>query len=401
MSGSTNGTLTGIDVLEQTHFTALKPFHHIAVLTNQSGLDAHGQRTIDLLKSAVPLEAIFTPEHGLSARQDTEHLTAETDPITNLPITSLYGAKPADRHPTHAQLKELDAVVIDLQDAGVHFWTYEAATGYFLEAAATEANDYHHNLQIVLLDRANLVGGVATQGPISDPGTESYVNYMPLPIRHGLTLGELAKYIVATKHLATPLTIIPMQNWSRSEYFVSTGLPWTNPSPNLRSPEAAILYPALGLIETTNLSVGRGTAHPFSFFGAGSTPTIPTWFKAADVAAALTARHIPGATFTPTTEPIAEDSNHYPFHGQTIEAVRVTTTNPTTLDTPELGIEILSTLHRLYPTQFHLDRVKTLLCNAATLAALEANTDPRTIAATWITPLAHFRTAANPYLLYR
>jgi SSS family transporter len=467
-------TLTGIDVLETTNFAALHGLHHIALLTNQSGLDAKGRRTVDVLYSLLPtpssLSLLFTPEHGLSAKQDTTHQVAEKDEATHLPVISLYGSKPADRRPTHAQLKDLDAVVIDIQDAGVHFWTYEAAVGYFLEAASAESTQYHHDLQIILLDRPNPIGGLAVQGPVSDSGRESYVNYMPLPVRHGLTLGELARYIVATKQapltteqmnclepcpyhppgLATHLTVIPMQHWSRSDFYAQTGLPWVNPSPNLRSPEAALLYPALGLIETTNISVGRGTSHPFSFFGAGTAPTKPStstatggltdttspttpggptnapakigypeasasglissekskgvltpWFHATEVAAYLTARHIPGVAFAPTSETIAEDANHYPFHGQTIQAVRVTLTDPTLADTPELGIEILSALHHLYPTQFNLPRALTLVCNQSTMDAITRGDDPRSIAATWTAPLNAFRAATAPFLLYK
>jgi SSS family transporter len=438
------GTLTGIDILESTHFAALtqaathishltshicKPKtpcdnrFHLGLFTNQSGLDAHGHRTIDILYSLLPtpqsLSLLFTPEHGLSAQQDTTHQQAETDLATHLPIISLYGAHDADRHPTHAQLASLDAVIIDLQDAGVRFWTYEAATSYFLEAASTEQTQYHHDLQIILLDRPNPLGGLAVQGPLSDPGHESYINTIPLPVRHGLTLGELARYYVATHHLATHLTVVPMQHWSRSDLYAQTGLPWTNPSPNLRGPDAALRYPALGLIEYNNLSVGRGTDHPFSFFGAGLPPSKPStstatggltdtssstttpWFHATEVATYLTARNIPGVTFTPTTEIIADDANHYPFHGQTIEAVRVTLADPTLADTPELGIEILSALHHLYPTQFNLPRAMPLVCNQATMDALTRGDDPRSIAATWTAPLAAFRAATAPYLLYR
>jgi SSS family transporter len=416
-------TLTGIDVLEATHFAALANLHHLALFTNQSGLDAHGHRTIDILYSLttsnVQLTTLFTPEHGLTTNLDTEHIANGTDPTTHLPIISLYGAHDADRRPTHAQLASLDAVVIDLQDAGVRFWTYEAATSYFLEAASTEQTQYHHDLQIILLDRPNPLGGLAVQGPLSDPGRESYINTMPLPVRHGLTLGELASYYVATHHLATHLTVVPMQHWQRSEFYAQTGLPWTNPSPNLRGPDAALRYPALGLIEYNNLSVGRGTDHPFSFFGAGIPPTKPStstatggltdtgpptmtpWFHATEVATYLTARNIPGVTFTPTTETIADDANHYPFHGQTIEAVRVTLTDPTLADTPELGIEILAALHHLYPTQFNLARAMPLVCNQATMDALTRGDDPRSIAATWQPALTAFRAATAPYLLYR
>jgi SSS family transporter len=500
LSNDPDHTLTGIDVLEATHFSALTEavtrhnapqtcptskliagqktpsstcgnLFRLGLLTNQSGIDAKGRRTADVLYSLLPtsysLSLLFTPEHGLSAKQDTTHQLAEKDEATHLPVISLYGSKPADRRPTHAQLANLDAVVIDLQDAGVHFWTYEAAVGYFLEAASTEVTVYHHPLEIILLDRPNPVGGLAVQGPVSDTGRESYVNYMPLPVRHGLTLGELARYIVATKQapltpeqmnclepcpydppgLATHLTVVPMQHWQRSMFYAQTGLPWVNPSPNLRGPDAALRYPALGLIETTNISVGRGTDHPFSFFGAGIPPTKPdastatggltdttansstrsydpvkgtasavplsatarkgalapggSWFHATEVAAYLTSRNIPGVAFTPTSESIAEDANHYPFHGQTIQAVRVTLTDPTLADTPELGIEILSALHHLYPTQFNLPRAMTLVCNQATMDAITRGDDPRSIAATWQPALASFRAATAPFLLYK
>jgi uncharacterized protein YbbC (DUF1343 family) len=412
-------TLTGIDVLEFTHFAALANLHHIGLFTNQSGVDAQGRRTIDVLTTNhVPLTTIFTPEHGLSAQQDTTQQLAERDEATHLPVISLYGAHELDRRPRHEQLKDLDAVVIDLQDAGVRFWTYEAAVGYLLEAAAMEKIDYRHELEIILLDRPNPVGGVAVEGPVSDAGAESYVNAMPLPVRHGLTLGELARYMVVAKRLDARLTVIPMQHWSRSEYFADTGLAWVNPSPNLRSPEAAVLYPALGLVEYNNLSVGRGTDHPFSFFGAGVPPTKPStstttggltdttsstttpWFHATEVASYLTARHIPGVTFTSTTEAITEDANHYPYHGQTIEAVRLTLTDPRIVDTPELGIEILAALHHLYPTQFNLPRAMPLVGNRATMDALTRGEDPRSIAAKWQADLVAFRAGVKAYLLY-
>jgi len=454
-------TLTGIDVLESTHFAALNGLHHIAVLTNQNGLDSQGHRTIDVLASLTTnhqsLTTIFTPEHGLSGALQQSTVASTTDPTTHLPVISLYGPKDSDKRPSHEELKDLDAVVIDLQDAGVHFWTYESVLGYFLEAASREQTEFHHPLEIIVLDRPNPVGGLAVQGPIVDPGRESYVAYTQVPVRHGLTFGELARYIVASKHLDAKLTIVTMQNWKRSMFWADTGLPWVNPSPNLRSPAAAILYPAIGLIEFSNISVGRGTDHPFSFFGAGvaapakpstsgssikTSVTIPGtsststtasvqlsqdprpivpqsntatveltrgpqpaaahgWFHADEVAMELNARHIPGVTFTPTREAIVEDANHYPFHGQTIEAVRVNATDPVALDTPELGIEILSVLHRLYPTQFNLERDLPLVANRATVDAIARGEDPRTIAASWQSALEQFKAACAPILLYK
>jgi uncharacterized protein YbbC (DUF1343 family)/CubicO group peptidase (beta-lactamase class C family) len=422
-SPDTTTTLTGIDVLESTHFAALTSLaaqHNntlrLGILTNQTGLDAHGRRTIDILATDLPkvilgahLATLFTPEHGIFGKQDTTAIAAETDPATGLHVTSLYGAHDSDRRPSHDQLKDLDAVVIDLQDAGVRTYTYEAITGYFLEAAAHELHDFHHDLQIIVLDRPNPIDGLAVEGPVSDPGLEDYNDYTQVPLRHGMTLGELARFYNGSKDLGAPLTVIPMQHWSRSEFYDQTGLLWVDPSPNLHNLTATALLPALTLLETTNVSVGRGTSTPFELFGAGlpardakTGEQSPAWFHAAEVAAALNARHLPGVTFSAVTTPVDNDRVH-PFHGQTIEAVRInldTVQARNTLDSPELSIEILSALHRLYPTRFHLDRAMRFLANAATMQALERGDDPRSIAASWQPALDKFRAARQPFLLY-
>jgi SSS family transporter len=413
-------TLAGIDVLESTHFAALaeaatRHNNHlrIGLLTNQTGLDSQGHRTIDILAHALPqvaLTTLFSPEHGIFGTKDSTSIGPETDPITHLPVISLYGLKDSDKRPSPGQLKDLDAIVIDLQDAGVRFYTYETVAGYFLEAAACETARAHP-LEVILLDRPDPINGDAVQGPISNTAP-SYIDYMPLPIRHGLTLGELAQYIhgeqpVTCAPSTTPiknpahLTVVPMQNWHRSEFFDQTGLPWTNPSPNLRSPTEAILYPALGQLDATNISVGRGTGSPFELFGAGLEATGQTpWFNAQEVVAYLTARQIPGVTFTTTTTSIAEDANHYPYHGQSIPAVRLTLTDRNALDSPELGIEIISALHHLYPTQFTLEKTAALIANAETSVALARSEDPRTIAVGWSAGLAAFRARRESYLLY-
>jgi uncharacterized protein YbbC (DUF1343 family)/CubicO group peptidase (beta-lactamase class C family) len=421
----TSATLTGIDILESTHFAALaeaatRHNNHlrIGLLTNQTGLDSQGHRTIDILAHSLPqiqLTTLFSPEHGIFGTKDSTTIGPETDRTTHLPVISLYGPTDADRRPKPADLANLDAIVIDLQDAGVRFYTYETVVGYLLEAAACETARAHP-LEVIVLDRPDPINGDAVQGPVSNTAP-SYIDYMPLPIRHGLTLGELAQYIhgeqpvtcapstTPIKNLAN-LTVIPMQNWQRNEFFLQTKLTWINPSPNLRSPTEAILYPALGLLDATNISVGRGTPTPFELFGAGTTPATkgspaqPTWFNASEVAAYLTARQIPGVTFTPTTTAIADDANHYPYHGQTIPAVRLTLTDRNALDSPELGIEIVSALHHLYPTHFTLDKTAPLIANTETSAAVARNEDPRTIAASWAAVLPAFRARREPYLLY-
>ena len=402
-------TLTGIDVLESTNFAALREAaarhaNHLrlGLLTNQTGLDSRGHRTVDLLAheaaAAVPgltLTTLFSPEHGISGARDSTDIADARDPATNLPIRSLYGMHDADRRPKLDDFRQLDAVVIDLQDAGVRTYTYEALTGYFLEAAAAA------HIELILLDRPALLGGLAVQGPVSDPGLESYNNYLPMPLRHGMTLGELARFFNGERHLNAQLTVVPLEHWTRPEYFDQTGLTWTNPSPNLQSERAAVLFPALTLLELTNISVGRGSAVPFEIFGAGTSATAAQpWFHAADVVRVLTARNIPGVTFEAVAADIREDADHYPFHGQTIEAVRLHTTDRAALDSPELGIEILSALHSLYPQQFALSKAGRLTANAETMQALISDVDPRAIAAAWQRRLSEFTTRRVAYLLY-
>jgi uncharacterized protein YbbC (DUF1343 family) len=303
----------------------------------------------------------------------------------------------ADKRPSHEALKDLDAVVIDLQDAGVRFYTYDTVTGYFLEAAAREKTEYHHDLKVIVLDRPDLIGGEQAQGPVSDEdlttGLASYIDYMPLPVRTGMTIGELARYVAGVKHLDVDLAVVPMEHWSRGEYFDETGLTWTNPSPNLRTLSAAILYPGLGFLDFSGVSVGRGTSTPFELFGA-------SWMHAADVADALSARHIPGVSFRAMTTTVEETANHYPFHGQTIDAVGVSVTDRRALDSPELGVEILSALHRLYPTQFEVEKTLRLIGSRSSLDAIERGDDPRRIADAWTPKLTAYVEARKPFLLY-
>ena len=387
--------LTGIDVLEATNFAALhqasKTGHlRIGLLTNQTGLDSTGHRTIDILKAAPGMEltTLFSPEHGIAGAKDSMDIRNSTDRATGIPIISLYGPKDSDKRPKAEDLAKLDAVVIDLQDAGVRFYTYESVMGYFLEACAKA------NTPLFILDRPNLIGGDVVQGPISDADKTSYTAYRPEPIRHGLTLGELAQLDNAEDHLNAKLTVIQMEGWHRSEYFDDTSLKWINPSPNLRSLAAAKLYPGIGLMDYANVSVGRGTDTPFEHIGAA-------YIDGPQLAAYLTTRKIPGVTITATVFKVADDVNHYPFHGQEIQGIAMVATDPQLLDAPELGIEVISALHKLYPTQFPLRGVAKLMANTATMDALEKGTDPREIAATWQPGLATFNAARAKYLIYK
>ncbi|MGA3224843.1 MAG: sodium/solute symporter [Acidobacteriaceae bacterium] len=386
-----NGTVTaGIDVLEQEHFAplaALAAKHggtlRVGLLTNQTGLDAQGRRTIDVLAGAPGLQVklLFSPEHGINGALDKEGIQDTKDVSTGLPVVSLYGAQ---RRPSLETLRGLDAVLIDLQDAGVRFYTYETVVRYFLEAAGRTGID------IVVLDRPDPLGGAFVQGPVSDTGSESYVNVAPIPVRHGMTLGELARYLNGEYKLGAPLTVVEMKGWQRGDWFDATGLTWTNPSPNLRSLREAILYPALGLIETTNISVGRGTDTPFEYVGA-------PWIDGPALARTLNARFLPGVRFLPvdfTPRP------PYPYADQLCHGIELIVTGRNVIDSPELGLEIATAIHKLAGEKFQMNKMETLLANRSVLEALLASRDPQRIAEDWQQQLHDFEAKRKPYLLY-
>jgi uncharacterized protein YbbC (DUF1343 family) len=255
---------------------------------------------------------------------------------------------------------------------------------YFLEAASKTGT------AIVVLDRPDPVGGSFVQGPVSDAGHDSYVDVTATPVRHGMTLGELARYMNGELKLGAPLTVVAMKGWQRGDWFDDTGLTWTNPSPNLRSTRAATLYPALGLIETTNISVGRGTDTPFEQLGA-------PWIDGRELARALNARFLPGVRFTPVSfTPQAP----YPYADKLCHGVELTVTNRNVLDAPELGVEIAAALHKLYGDQFQLSRIDTLLANHAVLDSLMSGRDAQRIDEDWQEALRTFEAKRKPYLLY-
>ena len=386
-----NGTVTtGINVLEDERFvplTELAAKHggpvRIGLLTNQTGLDAQGRRTIDVLAKApgVQLKLLFSPEHGIQGKLDRPGIQNSKDETTGLPVISLYGEQ---RRPSLDTLRGLDAVVIDLQDAGVRFYTYETVVRYFLEAAGKTGT------RIVILDRPDPLGGSFVQGQVSDSGSESYVDVAPIPVRHGMTLGELARYLNGEYKLGAPLTVIEMKGWQRGDWFDDTGAAWTNPSPNLRSLREAIVYPAVGLIETSNISVGRGTDTPFEHLGA-------PWIDGPALARALNARFLPGIRFVPVS--FTPDAP-YPYADQLCHGVGLIVTNRNVIDSPELGLEIAAALHKLYPSQFHLQKISTLLANRSVLDALSAGRDPQRILEDWQAQLRDFEVKRKPYLLY-
>ncbi|MGZ7092613.1 MAG: exo-beta-N-acetylmuramidase NamZ domain-containing protein [Candidatus Angelobacter sp.] len=381
--------LTGIDVLEQDNFASLKQDKTqmtIGLLTNNTGVDGQGKRTIDVLASApgVKLAAIFAPEHGIFGAQDDLKIDNTTDEVTGVPVYSLYGGTEAKKRPPVDVLKTLDAVVFDIQDAGARFYTYPATLGYLLEAAAQA------NTEVIVLDRPNPVNGSFVQGSMSQPEFLSFTNYHPIPIRHGMTLGELAQLYNVENKIGARLRVIPMQGWLRGDWFDSTGIVWINTSPNLRSVNEAELYPGVALVEGTNVSVGRGTNTPFEVMGA-------PWIDARAYSDYLNARLIAGVRFVPVVfTPVSG-----PYQNQQCKGVNIIVTDRTVLDAPELGIELAAALRKLYPDNWKMEHMITILSNQQVFDALAAGEDPRSIAQGWQDDLNKFRELRQKYLIYK
>ncbi|HTV59280.1 MAG TPA: DUF1343 domain-containing protein [Verrucomicrobiae bacterium] len=371
---------TGIDVLEAENFAPLRGMR-VGIITNQTGVDSRGRRTIDVLARApgVKLVAIFSPEHGIAGRIDAD-VPNSADPATHLPIFSLYGET---RRPTPEMLRNLDALVYDIQDAGVRFYTFITTMGYSLEAAA------QNHIAFFVLDRPDPLGGEIIEGPMLDPARTSFTAYFPLPIRYAMTPGELARMFNAVNRLHANLHVIALKNWRRSEFYASTGLPFIPPSPNLRTMNEDFLYPGLEILQAGGVSVGRGTGTPFEILGA-------PWIRGGELAAELDRRHIPGVRFSPAR--FTPDADLY--QGQSCEGVSVSLTSPADFRSMRMGLEIAAALHRLYPDSFHLDKTILLLGSQSTVDQLERGVPVSEILAGWAPALAQFRVLRAKYLLY-
>jgi uncharacterized protein YbbC (DUF1343 family)/CubicO group peptidase (beta-lactamase class C family) len=385
-----NGSVrNGIDMLEAHGFADLHEgsgaITKIALVTNQTGLDSHGNRTIDVLAKApgIQVVAIFGPEHGVAGAVDTTDIADSKDVATGIPVYSVYGDSSAKRHPSLEILKSADVIVYDIQDIGARFYTYETTLGYFLEAASKTGK------KIFVLDRPNPINGSYIQGPISDKGRENFINYGQVPIRHGMTIGELARFYNSERGIHSRLTVVSMEGWQRGDWLDSTGVLWVNPSPNMRNLTEASLYPGLGILESTNISLGRGTDTPFELLGA-------PWVKPAELAAYLNARAISGVRFVPTEF----TPNASVYSQKKCGGVNIIVTDRNALDAPELGIEIASALHSLYPQQFEMKNLDNLMLNDATLKAISAGQDPRRVWMDWVNEIDSFKLIRAKYLLY-
>ena len=371
---------TGLDVLVSDEFQPLRGLR-IGLITNQTGIDRERRSTIDLLHAApgVKLTALFSPEHGIRGALD-EKVPDGRDDKTGLPIYSLYGAT---RAPKPAQLADCDALVFDIQDIGCRFYTYISTLGECLTVAGQAKKKFF------VLDRPNPIGGQRVEGPVL-AAARSFTGWHEVPIRHGMTVGELARMFNAERALGVDLEVVPCVGWERDQWFDGTGLPWVNPSPNMRTLSAATLYPGIGLLEFCQLSVGRGTDRPFEILGA---PYIDDRALAQTLNAALLdgVRFVP-VRFTPLTST---------FAGQECGGVQIVLTDRDVLNAVDLGVVIASTLHRLYPRHLQLEKMDRLLADPATLAAIREGRPLHSIRAAWAPERERFRERRAAFLLYR
>lgn len=380
-SGRPSRVQVGIDVLETEKFAPLRG-KHIGLITNHTGQDALGRSTIDQLSRApgVQLVALFSPEHGLAGRND-EIVASGKDAATGLPIFSLYGDT---RRPTDTMLKDIDALVFDVQDAGVRFYTYTTTMAYCMEEAAK------HKIAFYVLDRPNPLGGEIIEGPPIDPDKASFTAYYPIPIRYGLTIGELAQYFNHENHIDCDLHVIEMKNWHRNYFFESTGIRWTPPSPNLRTLKGSIVYPGLEILQAAGVSVGRGTETPFEEFGA-------PWIVGADVAGDLNALHLPGLRFS--DQPFIPVSGLY--GGRRCGGVGVRVADRAAVRSVRMGIEIATILKKRYPNDFDPSKLITLIGNQQTIDMLVKGAAPDAIVSSWAEGLAAYDATRRKYFIYK
>lgn len=372
---------TGLDILEAEKFAPLRG-KHVGLITNHTGVDFQGRSTIEALAHApgAQLVALFSPEHGIAGHAD-ENVASAKDAPTGLPIYSLYGEH---LRPTDDMLKGIDALVFDVQDAGVRFYTYTTTMGYCMEEAAKRGIAFY------VLDRPNPINGQVVEGPLLDPDKTSFVAYYPLPVRYALTIGELAQFFNAENHVNADLHVIKMRNWHRNYFFESTSLRWIPPSPNLRTLKGSILYPGLEILQNAGVSVGRGTQVPFEEFGA-------PWINGEEVAADLNARNLPGLHFA--NQPFIPVSGLYA--GQRCGGVAIRVTDRAAVRSMRMGLEIAAILQKKYPDHFDTSKALLLLGNEQTVHDLQAGVPPEKIVASWAADLAQFDRLRRKYFLYQ
>ncbi|HWY48767.1 MAG TPA: exo-beta-N-acetylmuramidase NamZ domain-containing protein [Bryobacteraceae bacterium] len=378
-----DAVLTGLDVLVKDNFAALRG-KRVGLITNHTGLSRDGKRNVDLMLAAgVKVATLFAPEHGLQGTEDQPNVSNSKDLASGLPILSLY--KESRHHLTPEMLNGVDVLVYDIQDVGARFWTYSCTLLYSMEEVAKK------HLPFFVLDRPNPITGVHVEGPMMDPDLESIVGCLAIPLRHGMTFGELAKMANGERNLGVDLHVIPVEGWNRGDWFDSTGLSWVDPSPNMRSLNAATLYPGIAMLEaSTNYSVGRGTDAPFEQIGAD-------WIRGPELASFLNGRYIPGVRVYATRfRPTASN-----FAGKTIDGVRFVVTDRNSFDSTRFGLELGFALEKLYPGKIPWDVNRFLIGNHEVISAGKADLDPRATVQKMEDSLASFLSRREKFLLYK
>jgi uncharacterized protein YbbC (DUF1343 family) len=379
--GARSIVLTGLDVLERNGFRELAG-QRVGLITNHTGRNQAGQSAVKLFQNAptVKLRVLFSPEHGFEGKLDIEKVSDSEDKGTGIKIYSLYGDT---RRPTAEMLSELDTVVFDIQDIGTRFYTYVSTMGEAMIAAAA------HHRKFVVLDRPNPINGVDVVGPMLDPKSESFVGFHRLPVRHGMTIGELARMFKQELKLELDLQVIACEGWQRSDYWDATGLTWVNPSPNMRSLTESLLYPGIGLIETTNVSVGRGTDTPFEVVGA-------PWMDGRALAKSLNEQHLPGVTFVP----IEFTPTSTKFTNELCKGINVIITDRKAIEPVRVGLNLAAALRRLYPDAWETKSLNRLLSNKATLDLLLSGKSGSELEPAILDGVSDFMKIRERYLLY-
>ena len=387
--GPSQVTLPGVDVLLELGLDRLKG-QRVGLLTNRTGRLRDGRRTIDLLWQApeVELVRLFSPEHGLKTELEGR-VQDGADGLTNLPVVSLYGQH---RRPQEEDLEDLDLVIFDLQDVGVRFYTYSTTLFYLLEACSDLKQERPDRAPgVMVLDRPNPLSSYGPRGPVSDPNRRSFICPADMPLMHGLTLGELALWRVAQQGLSVDLEVVQLKQWDSASHWSETGLTWIAPSPNLRTPESALLYPMIGVLEASNLSVGRGTDEPFMRLGAA-------WLDGRALAQRLRARPLPGLL----AEFLKFSPDSGPFQGEICEGVQFQIVERMDLRPVESGLRLVRELIELGGAEFDWRRVDERLAHASTLERVRQQSaqDPGLGEVTWRSGLLRWRKGVRPYLLY-
>lgn len=375
---------TGMDVLRAQGYAPLAG-RRIGLITHLAAIDSQGWRTLDRLRWApnLTLVKVFSPEHGLNADMEGQ-VASSVEPLSGLPLVSLYGTS---TRPDARFLKDIDTLVVDLQDVGTRYFTYASTLGLAMEAAA------EHHLRVVVLDRPNPIRADKVAGPVMDEDRRSFTGFASLPVQHGMTMGELAllyqQDILERRHLPLDLQVIAMSGYERSMSFEQTGLDWVPPSPNLRTPNAARLYPGVAWIEGSNVSVGRGTDRPFEWVGA-------PWIRASELAETLNRTGLKGVAFKPID--FTPDSG--PYSGRVCHGIEVSVTDRDQLDAPLLGAALIQTLHEQWPVSFAIDKTEAILASRSTSEALRHGLSAKDVAGRWQDELTKFTERRKRHLLY-